>query len=308
MKNTIKISLSAESILYFPIYLLVEDPISYGLNDVKIILESKNNDKEALEALNDGFHFAICDPIYLRNHKGIRKKAIKPLIIKSALWISSLRDKEKSTYSPIKHIITHPKHTTAHNCVHVLMLRENSTKLHANKFKIDEQPEVKNISFGEEFNELNKSSNRENTIIITSDIIKLIADNLEYKGLYDLGIKQFEKNVFTALISHKILLERNDSLVEKIVKAIDSVLLSFQNIKNDEYNPIAKKLVACLSKGKEKKFFMEHYSVENIEKVLKVLHDSRIYPSQKTVNRLHEYWKNSCDIKDSTKGNDDAKQ
>ncbi len=297
MNNKIKISLSADSILYFPLYLLAADPVSYGLNDFIIELVKAGDDEKALKELDNGFHFAVCDPVYLLLDKDTSKKAIKPLVIKSAIWITAPNDYISST-RVVKKVITHPKDTTASNCAKKIIKDETLFMLpRTGKFLIDKNATIVNVPIGNELRDLDNSSKINNEIIITSDILQLMSKKLDYVGLHELKNSTiFKKNIFTALISHNILLKRNTVLVEKMVQAIDSVLLSFmEKDKNrNEFDAIATKVYNFLEKSES--MIPDKYTIDDIAIVLHLLYKNEFYPKDKTTSSLHKYWENSCTI------------
>jgi len=309
--TNIKIALSTNTLLNFPFYLLESDPVSYGLNEFDIFLDNKDGDETALKALEDGYHFAVGDPAKLYNqvvdNGFITKCAIKPVIIKTALWgltskkklaelgennqlLEGMRDAKMDDY--FNNIHTYHSGTTAYRSLEYLSKNKNFSNI-----KTTDIIEVNNL-IGQELDIFEKKDEVE--LVVTSDILAVEMfreSNNVHKVIdfYNLDIDVFQKSVFTALITNINLLKTNDYLIEKMIKALDEVLITFNRSSEKELEEIAKKIYQY----NERQSVFKHkdkLTVEHIKKSLMILQKDEVYPKKSTVKNLCRHWENTCVI------------
>jgi hypothetical protein len=320
----IKIALSTNTMLNFPFYLLESDPVSYGLNDIKITLDSKDGDTAALESLEDGYHFSVCDPAKLHNQATdsgvITKCAIKPIIVKTALWgltsnselakigtntklLEGMRDSKLKDYFSSIH--TYHSGTTAYRSLEYLSNLNDFVNIQSTNIITEHR------IIGEELKKLKDSDDIE--LVVTSDILAVEMYRNSKKvhkviDFYNLDIDVFNKSVFTALITNTNLIKTNDELIEKMIQAIDEILIAFNNSSKKELGETARKIFEY--NKLHNVFNKEKLTVMHITNALNTLKNDNIYPSKNYVNGLCQYWENTCVIwnKNDSKSNTNCKK
>ena len=184
----VKIALSGHTILFFPFYLLAKDPLSYGLNGFEIILENKNGDLQALDAIGKDCQFGVCDPALLYKYtldETITRTAIKPIIIKTALWgvtnhfkfkefgrnemFLAKMESSNTINTQFKNIHTYHDGTTAYKSMEYLKKPISKFK----NFTTKDTETVAHSIIGKEFLPFYQKNNNQD-LVITSDILKII--------------------------------------------------------------------------------------------------------------------------------------
>ena len=232
--HVINISLSAHTILYFPFYLLSQNPDKYGFENTTINLINMQGDKEALDALENNCQYAVCDPMVaktnVKSYKDISKievKMLKPIILKTGLWgISNdktllsngknsnlLNQMDICEVKPFfKKVYTYSDSTSASKVMQFLGKNKNLKNIPDAKIKAKQ--------FGDEFTVF-LSEDEKIDMVVTCDILAIkILENNRNNDIYTIlnfadvehdAFKALKKNVFTALLTNKYKLEHKDT-------------------------------------------------------------------------------------------------